>query len=92
MADISPINGSSYASRPPAPARSHAEEVEAPRRSVSDAVELSDRALLLARLKQLPAVREELVDRVRAEIDAGAYETPEKIEAVLDRLAIDLEA
>ncbi len=91
MADIAPINGSSYASIPATHARGAA-EVEAPRRSIDDAVELSDRARLLARLKQLPEVREDLVARVRAEIAAGTYETPEKVDAALERLSIDLQA
>ncbi len=31
-------------------------------------------------------VREDLVARVRAEIEAGVYETPERIDATVDRL------
>ena len=33
-----------------------------------------------------PMIRKELVERVRREIAAGAYDTPEKWEAALDRL------
>jgi len=33
-----------------------------------------------------PDVRQELVARVRREIQAGTYDTPEKLEAALDRL------
>ena len=58
-----------------------------PRRS--DKVELSDAARLLSRLSQLPDVRQDLVDRVRSEIEAGTYETPEKIDAVVRALAED---
>jgi hypothetical protein len=32
------------------------------------------------------AIRQELVDRVRREIEAGAYDTPEKWQAALDCL------
>jgi hypothetical protein len=35
-------------------------------------------------------VRWELVRRVRAEIAAGGYDTPEKVAAVLEKLAKDL--
>ena len=49
--------------------------------SPNDRVELSDAARLLSRLSELPAVRQDLVDRVRAQIDAGTYETPDKIDA-----------
>jgi len=34
-----------------------------------------------------PDVRLELVARVRQEIRAGTYDTPEKLEAALDRMA-----
>jgi hypothetical protein len=33
-----------------------------------------------------PAIRHELVARVRREIEAGTYETPEKLDAALARL------
>jgi hypothetical protein len=39
-----------------------------------------------------PEVREDLVARVRNEIQQGTYDTPEKFEAALDRLADRLEA
>lgn len=54
-----------------------------------DRVEVSDMALLMARLKNLPPVRQELIDRVRGEIAAGTYDTPEKFEAALDGLVRD---
>jgi negative regulator of flagellin synthesis FlgM len=31
-------------------------------------------------------VRQDLVNRIRSEIAAGTYETPDKLEAALDRL------
>lgn len=34
----------------------------------------------------LPAVRQDLVDRVKAEIAAGVYETPEKLQIAAERL------
>ena len=37
-----------------------------------------------------PDVRQDLVARVRQEIQAGTYDTPEKLEAALDRLAARL--
>jgi len=37
-------------------------------------------------------VRQDLVARVRREIQAGTYDTPEKLEAALDRLADRLTA
>lgn len=56
----------------------------------SDRLELSDHAVLLSRLRELPAVRVDLVDRVRAEIDSGAYESAERVDAALESLIREL--
>ncbi|MFI4897329.1 MAG: flagellar biosynthesis anti-sigma factor FlgM [Phycisphaerales bacterium JB059] len=60
------------------------------RRGGVDRVEVSDAARYLAKLRDLPAVRQDLVDRVRGEIEAGVYESPEKIEKAIDELVEDL--
>jgi hypothetical protein len=39
-----------------------------------------------------PSFRADLVERVRREIAAGTYDTPEKWEQALDRLFLRLEA
>ena len=56
----------------------------------SDRVELSDHARLLDRLRQLPEVRTELVDRIRREIADGAYDTPEKLDGAVRELLDDV--
>jgi negative regulator of flagellin synthesis FlgM len=56
---------------------------------VADRVELSDRARWLDRLAQLPGVRIELVERVRQALVDGTYDTPEKLEAAVQRLLED---
>ncbi len=58
--------------------------------NVSDTVEISTVAKLAAKVQQLPEVRTELVARVKAEIEAGTYETPEKIDITVDRLMDEL--
>lgn len=55
-----------------------------------DRVELSSRAQLLAQLREVPDVRQDLVDEVRAEIAAGTYETDEKLDAAIESLFDDL--
>jgi hypothetical protein len=55
----------------------------------SDRVELSDRARYLAKLAQVPTVRQGLIDQVRSQIEAGVYDTPERFEAALDGLIED---
>lgn len=53
-----------------------------------DKVELSTEAQVLApwldKLKQIPAVRQDLVDQIRTQIASGSYDTPEKLNAALD--------
>lgn len=56
----------------------------------SDRLELSDRAVLLSRLRDLPAVRADLIQRVRSEIDTGAYDTPDKLDAAVSALVDEL--
>ncbi len=56
----------------------------------SDRLELSDHAVLLSRLRELPAVRADLVERVRAEIDSGAYESAERVDAALEALVREI--
>lgn len=58
--------------------------------NVSDTVEISTVAKLAAKIQQLPEVRTELVQRVKAEIEAGTYETPERLEVTVDRLMDEL--
>jgi len=56
----------------------------------TDVVEISTVARLAAQIAELPEVRTELVERVKAEIAAGTYETPERIEIALTRLMEEL--
>ena len=57
----------------------------------SDRVEFSQAAQLLSKLSKLPEVRQDVVDRVKAEIAAGNYDTEEKIDAAIDKMAEDLQ-
>lgn len=55
-----------------------------------DQADFSAAAQMRSKLESLPDVRQDLVDRVRSEIEAGTYETPEKLEQALTGLAADL--
>lgn len=57
---------------------------------VTDQVEFSEVARWLAQYSDMPAVRTELVDKIRAEIAAGKYETPAKLDIAVDNLLDDL--
>lgn len=55
-----------------------------------DQVQISLEARLKSLLAKVPEVRQDLVDRVRAELAAGTYETEEKLDTAIDRLLDDL--
>lgn len=55
-----------------------------------DQVEVSELAMYLNKLRDMPAVRQDLVDRVKSEIAGGTYLTPDKLDAALAELARDL--
>lgn len=55
-----------------------------------DVVEISTAARLAAKVHDVPPVREDLVARVKAEIAAGVYETPQRFEIAIDRLMEDI--
>ncbi len=57
-----------------------------------DSVELSEHARLLDRLHDVSGIREDVVSRVREEIENGTYETRERIDVTIDRLLEDLTA
>ena len=73
---------------PAAPITAGVEKVEPP--GVSDVVEISDVARLAAKLHEIPPIRTELVERVKAELAAGTYETQERLEITVERLMEEL--
>ena len=61
--------------------------------SSADHVQISEQARqmslideLKTKLDGLPEIRQDLVNDARAEIQAGTYETPEKLDIAVDRL------
>ena len=56
----------------------------------SDRVELSRFAQLMTRLREFPDARHQLVQHVREAIQSDDYESPDKIEATIERLVDDL--
>ena len=55
-----------------------------------DQVELSDAAQLLSKIADLPDIRQDLVDRVKASIADGTYESDAKADAAIDSLLDDI--
>ena len=52
----------------------------------TDQVQLSAHAQFLAKMQDMPSVREDLVARVRQEIAAGQYDTRERLDLALDEV------
>lgn len=61
-----------------------------PRPVIDEQEEARQIAHWAKKAKELPAVRRELVDRVKAQLSAGTYETPEKLDVAIVRLMQDL--
>lgn len=56
-----------------------------------DSVEISEVAQLMGKLRSLPEVREDVVSLVRQQIEAGTYETPQRIERTVEILLDELD-
>ena len=75
--------------RPNQPRRIHP-PIQEPQ-SAGDKVEISDVARLQALLRDVPEIRVDRVSELRARIEAGTYETPDKIDGVVDEILKELE-
>ncbi len=53
---------------------------------ISDEVDISQEARLVEQTHQIPDVRQDRVDSIRAQLAAGTYETAEKLDVAVDRL------
>ncbi len=53
---------------------------------IQDELQLSDAAQLVDQVRDLPEIRQDRVDQIRAQIADGSYETDEKMDVALGRL------
>ena len=53
---------------------------------IRDELEISDAARIAEQAQEVPEIRQERVDAIRAQIAAGTYETQDKLDAAVDRL------
>jgi negative regulator of flagellin synthesis FlgM len=88
MSEVNPIGTGPVARVAPAGVNGgrnvHRNEDATARRG-SDRVEVSQMALYLNKLRDLP-IRQDLVDSVRQQIAQGTYDTPEKLDAAINEL------
>ncbi|MCC6284110.1 MAG: flagellar biosynthesis anti-sigma factor FlgM [Phycisphaerales bacterium] len=90
MSDISAINAAAHVRLEPSMRAAPREHEPSTVVRGEDRVELSDKARYMQRLREVPPMRQELVDRVREEIAQGNYDTPEKFAQALDALLDDV--
>lgn len=69
---------------------SNVHRVESKAGRQADTIELSERAQLLAAEGPQPSARAERIAQIQAQIAAGTYETQQKIDVAIDRLADEL--
>lgn len=55
-----------------------------------DTVEISTAARLASKVREVPEIRADLVAQVKSEIEAGTYETTERLDVTINRLMDDL--
>ncbi len=53
---------------------------------IQDELQISDAAQLLDKVNEIPEMRMERIEQIRAEIANGTYETPEKLDIAIERL------
>ena len=63
---------------------------KADRRGARTTRQMDELAEWAVKARLLPEVRTDLVERVRAEIEAGTYETPERMEIAIGRMLEEL--
>ncbi len=69
-------------SRDNAPTKSDKKDKTSQLNAVSkDEVQVSDIAIALGKLKNVPEIREDKVNEIKEQVDAGTYLTPEKVES-----------
>lgn len=92
MSDINPIARPAQPSFEPTSKRASSSSDTAGTARTSDRVELSQQSLYLSKLKQLPEIREGLVNSVKSQIEAGNYDTAERFDTAVNALLDDLSA
>ena len=72
--------GAPHTSRPSKPS---APEQPGP---IQDEVQISDAAQFVDQVRQMPEIRQDKIDQIRAQIAQGTYETEEKLDIAVGRL------
>jgi len=84
LSGLARIDAASRIDRARQAGRAPADSGTAQLNRAEDRVEVSQAAVLLKKLSDLPEVRTDLVEGIKAQIRAGNYDTPERFDAALD--------
>lgn len=90
MSEVSPIHRPAAATLEPHARSSRTQTHADTTTRGEDQVELSNTAQLLSKIADLPDIRQDLVDRVKASIADDTYESDDKTDAAIDNLLEDL--
>ncbi len=99
MADLFSISGAAHAraayqagsvARNGEGARKRPSQESASAARADDLFEVSDAAHFLAKLRSMPDVRQDVVQRAKQQIADGTIDTPEKLESALDEMIKDV--
>ncbi|MGQ9575401.1 MAG: flagellar biosynthesis anti-sigma factor FlgM [Thermoguttaceae bacterium] len=71
---------------PPHTARLSRPQSPSPSGPIQDELQISDVGRLVDQVRDLPEIRRDRVERIRAQIAQGTYETDEKLRIALERL------
>lgn len=77
-------------SQPQSVQAARAPETANPAMQAGDHVEISEMGRILDDLSRVPEIRAEKVAELRRSIQAGMYETPEKLEIAVERMIDDM--
>jgi negative regulator of flagellin synthesis FlgM len=83
---ISGIHGPHGINAPHAPFRNQGAKPTEGAPAAGDRLDISAAAEAAVQATETGGVRQDLVNRIRGEITAGTYETPDKLDAALNRL------
>ncbi len=86
MANVFDVHPSNAADVTPPAGQLQPKAPAADASGTGNTVEISETGKLAAKIHDTPLTRMDIVERVKDQIAAGTYETPERIEATVDRL------
>lgn len=82
----SQLHGAQAISGPHTSSRTYSSSQTGSTAAASDDLQLSEAGQLASQLNDIPDVRQDLVNSIRAQIQAGTYETPERLSGAVSNL------